>query len=86
MKTIMRTTNDNIMKFLSHNVLYLRTKNDITKKEMAKILGIGITTLNKIEQGVLPPRLSVEMLFRIRDYFGVSLSLLVSANLGERIV
>ena len=53
---------------------------------MAKILGIGIITLNKIEQGVLPPRLSVEMLFRIRDYFGVSLSLLVSANLGETIV
>lgn len=37
---------------------------------MAKILGIGITTLNKIEQGVLPPRLSAEILFRIREYFG----------------
>lgn len=82
----MKTTNDNIMKILSHNILYLRTKNHITKKEMAKILGIGIITLNKIEQGFLPPRLSVEILFRIRDYFGVPLSLLVSAKLGETIV
>lgn len=46
---MMSRTNDNIMQFLSYNVLYLRTKNNITKKEMAKILEIGIKTLNKIE-------------------------------------
>lgn len=43
--------NDNVMEFLSHNVLYLRRTHNLTKKEMAKILGIGIKTLSKIEQG-----------------------------------
>lgn len=79
-------TNDNLMEFLSHNVLYLRKTHNITKKEMAKILGIGIKTLSKIEQGILPPRLSVEVLFRIRDYFGISLSFQVGVKIGEEII
>lgn len=79
-------TNDDVMEFLSHNVLYLRKTHNITKKEMAKILGVGIKTLSKIEQGLLPPRLSVEVLFRIRDYFGIPLSFQVSIKLGETTV
>ena len=78
--------NDNIIEFLSHNVLYLRETHNITKKEMAKILGIGIKSLNKIERGLLPPKLSVRVLFRIRDRFGIPLSLLVSKKMGERTV
>lgn len=79
-------TNDDVMEFLSHNVLYLRKTHNITKKEMAKILGVGIKTLSKIEQGLLPPRLSVEVLFRIRDYFGIPLSVQVSVKIGEEII
>ena len=79
-------TNDDIMEYLSHNVLYLRKKHKITKKEMAEILGIGIKTLNKIEQGLLPPTLSVEVLFSIREHFGIPLSFQVSAKLGETVV
>ena len=78
--------NDDVMEFLSHNVLYLRKKNNITKRGMAKIMGIGIKTLNKIEKGLLPPRLSVEVLFRIRDYFGIPLSVQVSVKIGEEII
>jgi len=77
------TTNDEAMKYLSYNILYLRKRNKITKKEMAKILGIGITTLNKIEKGILPPKLSVEILFKIQDCFGIPLSLQISEKIGK---
>ncbi|MBQ7037463.1 MAG: hypothetical protein IJN74_08285 [Clostridia bacterium] len=53
---------------------------------MAKILGIGIKTLNKMEQGVLPARLSVEVLFRIKERFGVSLICQVSEKLADTTV
>ena len=74
---------DEVMKCLSHNILYLRKSNHISKREMAEILGIGIKTLTKLEQGVLPARLSVEVLFRIKDHFGVSLICQVSEKLGK---
>ena len=38
---------------------------------MAKILKIGIESLNKIEKGVLPKRLSVNIVFCIEDYFKI---------------
>ena len=73
--------NDDAIKYLSHNILYLRKRHNITKKEMAKILGIGIKTLNKIEQGILPPKTSVEILFKIHNHFGIPLSFLISKKL-----
>ena len=81
--------NDNIdieiMEYLSHNVLYLRKKHNITKRKMAKILGVGIKTLNKVEKGILPPRLSVEFLFRIKENFGTSLKNQISVKIDEPI-
>ena len=74
---------DESIRILSHNILYLRKSSNITKKEMARILGIGIKTLNNVEQGILPPRLSVEILFRIYKLFGVSIHLLLSEKLGD---
>lgn len=54
------------------NVAWLRKKNGLTKKEMAEILGISVFSLNKIEKGVFPPRVSVEVVFRIYDRFRVN--------------
>jgi transcriptional regulator with XRE-family HTH domain len=36
------------------NVRYLRKKNGLSKKEMAKKLGIGVKSLELIETGSLP--------------------------------
>ncbi len=72
---------NNILEILSHNILYLRKKHNLTKKEMSLILGVGIKTLNELEQGLLPPRLSVSVLFKIKDSFGVSLKNQVSVKL-----
>ncbi len=53
------------------NVVWLRKEYGLSKKKMAKILGISAGTLNKIEKGELPPRLSVEIVFNIYNYFGI---------------
>ncbi len=45
---------------------------------MAKILGIGITTWRKIEQGIMPPRLSTAVVYNAADAFGVPTSHLFS--------
>ncbi len=55
-----------------HNVAWLRIKHGLSKRKMARILGIGLQTLNKIENGEIPPNLSVDVVFEIYSNFGVS--------------
>ncbi len=54
------------------NILLLRKSHGLSKKEMSQILGISICSLNKIEQGELPPRLSVSVVFQLYKFFGIS--------------
>lgn len=49
----------------------IRKESGVSQKEMAVLLGIGIPTLSKIERGVLPPRLSCSVIFRIQQQFGI---------------
>lgn len=44
------------------NIKKLRKEKGLNKKEMAKLLGIGTTSLTKIEAGEVPPRLGVNIL------------------------
>jgi len=60
------------VQILCQNIKYLRREHELSKGEMAHILGVGIRTLNDIERGILPPRISCEMLFRIQHHFGIS--------------
>lgn len=53
------------------NVAYLRKCHNLSKKEMARILGIGTESYNKLEQGIFPERLTVEVIFNITDYFKI---------------
>lgn len=53
------------------NIAYLRKCHNLSKKAMARILGIGIGSYNKIEQGELPERLNVDVIFNITDYFKI---------------
>lgn len=55
----------------SENVKCIRKEAGLSQKEMAHMLGIGVSTLSKIENGVLPPRLSCSVLFRIQRHFGI---------------
>lgn len=53
------------------NIKMLREKENLSKAKMAKILGISVNTLTVIEKGILPQRLSCNVLFRIHQYFGI---------------
>ena len=65
----MKETNDE--KILCQNIKFLRQKHKLTKTQMSNILGISIRTLNRIENGILPSRISCEVLFRIQSNFGI---------------
>ena len=54
------------------NIVRLRKKNGLSCKVMAKRLGVSEKTIRALESGVLPPRLSCAILFRIEREFGVS--------------
>ena len=54
------------------NVKALRQREKLSKKEMAKRLGIGVGSLTKIESGTLPPRLTCNVLIKLHTCFGVS--------------
>ncbi len=62
---------EEIIEIFCNNVRMLRMEHHLTKKEMARIMGIGVQSLSKIENGILPPRMSGNVLFRLHRYFGV---------------
>lgn len=68
---------------LSHNMIWLRRKHGLSKKQMAKRLGIGIGTLNALERGELPPRMGVSVLYAIHDSLGTAPSLLLTQWLED---
>lgn len=59
------------IEILCKNICYLRRVHGLSKKEMANKLGIGIYSLTKLESGILPPRLTTNVLLRIYDVFGI---------------
>lgn len=66
-----------------NNIAWLRKHHGLSKKEMARKLKISVWTLNRIERGELPPRLSCDMLFAVWKNFGVSISDILSLHLGS---
>ena len=51
------------------NVKKLRLTNILTKKEMAKKMRIGIASLTKIENGIIPPQLDCKVIFYLSREF-----------------
>ena len=54
-----------------NNIQVLRRRHKLKKEEMAHILHISVSSLSKLEEGRLPPRLSVEIIFFIYHYFHI---------------
>ena len=48
----------------------LRSEHHLSKTAMAKILGISVSSLNKLEACVMP-RISSMVVFRMMDYFQI---------------
>ncbi len=65
----------------AYNIKFLREKHNISKTKMSDILGISFNSLNKIESGQMPKRMSVDVVFRAEQYFGVKCHLLFKNKL-----
>ena len=53
------------------NVKLLRERNGLSEKEMAKILEIGAASLTKIEQGIIPYRVSASIVIKLAQHFSI---------------
>lgn len=61
------------------NIIQIRKDYGLSKKQMAEIMGISVRSFNKIENGEIPPKMKVDVLFNIQDYFGITPPKLFSA-------
>ena len=68
---------------LFQNIAWLRKYHRISKKRMAKLLGIGVWSLNKIEKGELPPRLGINIVFAVEKHFGIRPTVQLSQRLEQ---
>ena len=71
------------VKIFAKNLKYIRLKNKLSKKAMAQKLGIGIKTLNALENGILPPRFRANTVFKIKTEFGFSPSQMFGVDLSD---
>ncbi|MBP3495258.1 MAG: helix-turn-helix transcriptional regulator [Clostridia bacterium] len=69
-----------IINSFCNNIRVLRKREGLSKKKMAKIMGIGIKSLSLIEDNILPRRLRCGVLIKIHNYFGILPSEIVSAD------
>ena len=65
------------------NLTALRRKYGISKKKMAELSGVCVATINKIERGEFPSRVSCDVIFRAMEVFRIAPSKLFTKNLGE---
>lgn len=63
--------NEKQLTIFCQNLRYLRQKHGLSKTRMANILGVGINTLNRLEQGVASPRLGSSVLYNAGVYFNI---------------
>ncbi len=54
-----------------HFVQKLRKEKHLSQKKMARILGVGVGTVRKIEKGIFPERISCTVLMNIYREFGI---------------
>jgi transcriptional regulator with XRE-family HTH domain len=67
------------LKNFCRNVAYLRKKHSLTQAEMAKIMNVGVGTIRSLERGIVPPRLSADVLYSLHDHFHISVDALFSS-------
>ena len=63
------------------NIRQIRSREGLSKTAMAKMLGIGVQSLTKIENGILPARLSCKIFENIYFHFGIVPKALFTAML-----
>lgn len=72
---------DDWERIFCENIRALRAARRLSKREMAKVIGVSAATLNRLERGSCPPHLSAGVLLRLSDAFGISTDDLFSDQL-----
>lgn len=62
------------------NFKKLRKKEKLSKRKMAKILGIGVKSITLIENGTVPKRLSFKIMIKIYNNFGITPQKMILKN------
>ncbi len=65
------------------NITYLRKINNLSLKRMSEILNVSVYSLKNIEKGILPPKLKVDILFKVQSYFRISPQIILDKKLSE---
>ena len=65
------------------NVKYLRSVNNLSKTAMAKKMGVCRKTLESIEYGIIPEKITCKVLFNIYTNFGIEPPDMISIFLGK---
>lgn len=68
---------------ITHNIAWLRKKNNITKKQMAILLGMSVRSLSKIEKGESSRKLNLNTIFDIICLFNISADELFNTKFGD---
>ena len=66
-----------------YNVSWLRKHHGLSKKQMAKLMEIGTGSVTKLEKGIFPPRMSINVVMLIYRHFGIRPSAQFTDRLGE---
>ena len=59
------------LEIFSKNIVWLRKTHGLSKKKMAKLLKVGLWTINRLEKGESPPQLKVDVLMEVQKEFGI---------------
>ncbi len=62
------------------NILALRKKYNLTQRQMARKLHIGVLSLRRLEHGTIPPRMTVEVLYYINMEFRIGADQMFQEN------
>lgn len=63
------------------NITYLRALYGYSKTEMARLLGISRYTLSKLEQGIIPKKLNIDIFYNIYDVFHILPDRIICADI-----
>ena len=75
--------NSEQLQILCRNIKYLRAKHGLAKMQITRNLKVSHKTLASIEAGVMPPQVSVNILYRLHRAFRSPLITLFSQNLAD---
>ena len=64
----------------SQNLRILKAKHKLTQNEMARICNICVNSMGRLLRNELPPKASVEILFRLAKHFNIEIKDLFSSD------